>query len=123
MLAKVITLRNERDGKVSAGKLMDYLSRNLDGQGKALADYVARDGVSGGEVIEGGSFNLEGMSVATAEDRSLVVKMMDYVSEDGRRKTRFKSNPLYHYALSWRDCSRALGGGAGSGIGKPASQT
>ena len=103
MLAKVIRLRNERGGHVSAEKLMDYLSRNGDGKGLTLANYVARDGVSGDEQVEGGSFNLEGLPVETAEDRKLIVQMMDYVSETGRRKTHFKTNPLYHFALSWRD--------------------
>lgn len=71
MLAKVIPLKNERGGHVSAEKLVNYLSRNGDGKGLSLANYVGRDGVSGNEAVEGGSFNLEGLSVDTLEDRKL----------------------------------------------------
>lgn len=101
MLAKVIRLRNERGGHVSVTKLVDYLSRDLDGQ--ALTDYVARDGVSGNDAVQGGTLNLEGLAVAGVDDRALITQMMDYVSEAGRCKTHFKTNPLYHFALSWPD--------------------
>lgn len=103
MLAKVIRLKNERGGHVSAEKLMDYLARNGDGKGLSLANYIGRDGVSGNDKVEGGSFNLEGLPVESQEDRRLLVQMMDYVSEAGRKKTHYKTNPLYHFALSWRE--------------------
>lgn len=90
MLAKVINLKNERGGQVSAKDVVDYLAR----ESKELAQ---------NQTIEGGTFNLEGLLLETPEDRLLAVQLMDHVAEAGRQKTNFKNNPLYHFALSWRE--------------------
>lgn len=111
MLAKVIKLNNERGGNVSVQSVMDYLTRDepeKTGPAQELTDYVARDrdGLPRNQYLEGGSFNLEGLSVADPADRDLAVKMMDYISQAGQQKTHFNTNPLYHFALSWRDTEK-----------------
>lgn len=108
MLAKVIKLSNERGGKVSVQSVMDYLTRDepeKTGPAQDLTDYVARDrdGLPRNQYLEGGTFNLEGLNVSDPADRDLAVKMMDYISQAGQQKTHFNTNPIYHFALSWRD--------------------
>lgn len=110
MLAKVIKLLNERGGAVSVQRLIDYLSRD---QGQpiskeaqdlqALETYVARDGVSGNLEVQGGTVNLERLDVATPEDRALATQLMQHVAEAGRAKHGFRTNPYYHFVLSWRE--------------------
>lgn len=90
MLAKVITLRNERGGQVSAKDLVDYLVRE--------SEELAQN-----QFIEGGTFNLDNLSLSSAEDRLLAIQLMDHTAEAGRQKTRFTGNPYYHFALSWRE--------------------
>lgn len=110
MLAKVIKLRNERGGAVSIGQLIDYLSRDqaepISQEARslqALETYVARDGVSGNREVQGGTLNLEGLDVSGPEDRALATQLMQHVARAGREKHDFKTNPFYHFVLSWRD--------------------
>jgi len=90
MLAKVVLLKNERGGHVSAKSVMDYLAR----ESEELAP---------NQSIEGGTFNLERLQLDTPEDRILATQLIDHIAEAGHQKTHFKTNPLYHYALSWRE--------------------
>lgn len=106
MLAKVIKLSNEKGGKVSVKSVLDYLSRDeVEGAAKDVMDYAARDSVGMPRIdtVEGGTFNLEELSVSDPMDRDLTVRMMDYISKAGQEKTYFKTNPIYHYVLSWRE--------------------
>lgn len=105
MLAKVIALKAK--GGFSAKAVADYIAGERAQQDApelhssdptAVADYVNREGVS-----EGGSFNLEGLDPADPQDRALIVAQMDHVARAGQHKTGFKSNPFYHFVLSWRE--------------------
>ena len=93
MLAKVIKLKNERGGRVSAHHGVQYIFRE-GGEEHALERNVT-----------GGSFNLEmgGLDLADPLDCGLAIRMMDYTAEAGRLRNRFTSNPFYHYAISWRE--------------------
>lgn len=104
MLAKVIKLSNEKGGKVSVKSVLDYLARDeAEGAAKDVMDYAARDSIGMPRIdsVEGGTFNLEGLSVSDPLDRDLTVQMMDYISKAGQEKTFFKTNPIYHYSLNW----------------------
>lgn len=103
MLAKVIKLSNERGGDVGSRDLVEYLARDENEEARDVTDYAARDrdGVPRNQLVEGGTFNLEGLGVSDPMDRDLAVRMIDYVSSAGRQKTHFKTNPIYHFALSW----------------------
>lgn len=107
MLAKVIALKAK--GGFSAKAVADYIAGEREQQDApelhssdptAVADYVNREGVS-----EGASFNLEGLDPADPQDRALIVAQMDHVARAGQHKTGFKSNPFYHFVLSWREGS------------------
>src|ERR1035437_313607 len=108
MLAKVIKLNNERRTQDSAQSVMDYLTRDdpeQDGATREVTDYAARDqdGIPRNQHVSGGTFNLEGLGITDPADRDLAVKMMDYISRAGQQKTHFNTNPIYHFALSWRE--------------------
>lgn len=105
MLAKVIALKAKSGFSVKA--VVGYIAGERAQQDApelhssdpgAVADYVSREGVS-----EGGSFNLEGLDPSDPQDRALIVAQMDHVARAGQHKTGFKSNPFYHFALSWRE--------------------
>ena len=106
MLAKVIKLTHERRTQSSAQSVMDYLTRDdpADGGARDVTAYAARDqeGLPSNPSVLGGTFNLEGLGISDPADRDLIVKMMDYISRAGQQKTHFNSNPIYHFALSWR---------------------
>jgi hypothetical protein len=93
MLAKVIKLRNERGGRVSSRRGVEYILRD-GGREHTLERPVA-----------GGSFNLEmgDLDMSDPQDWALASQMMDYTAEAGRVRNRFTSNPFYHYVLSWRE--------------------
>jgi hypothetical protein len=93
MLAKVIKLRAERGGRVSSRRGVEYILRE-GGKEHRLERPVA-----------GGSFNLEmgDLDLSDPRDRVLASQMMDYTAESGRRLNQFRSNPFYHYAISWRE--------------------
>ncbi|MBN8744555.1 MAG: relaxase/mobilization nuclease domain-containing protein [Thiomonas arsenitoxydans] len=93
MLAKVIKLKNERGGRVSAHHGVQYIFREGGEEHTLERDVV------------GGSFNLElgDLDLADPLDRALAIRMMDYTAEAGRLRNRFTSNPFYHYAISWRE--------------------
>lgn len=105
MLAKVIALKAKSGFSVKA--VVGYIAGERAQQDApelhssdptAVADYVSREGVS-----EGGSFNLECLDPSDPQDRSLIVAQMDHVARAGQHKTSFKSNPFYHFVLSWRE--------------------
>lgn len=93
MLAKVIKLRNERGGRVSSRRGVEYILRD-GGREHTLERPIA-----------GGSFHLEmdDLDLSDPQDLALASQMMDYTAEAGRRRNRFSSNPFYHYAISWRE--------------------
>ena len=93
MLAKVIKLRNERGGRVSSRRGVEYILRE-GGKEHSLERPIA-----------GGSFNLDlgDIDLSDPQDRALASQMMDYTADTGRRLNQFSSNPFYHYAISWRE--------------------
>ena len=95
MLAKVIKLRNERGGRVSAKHGVDYIFK----------EGAAEHGLGG---AAGGSFNLDlgDLDLCDPADRDLAIQMMDHTAEAGRLRSGFRSNPFYHYAISWREGER-----------------
>lgn len=105
MLAKVITLKAKNGFSVKAA--VNYIAGDRaqedapelhSSDPTAVADYIGREGVS-----EGGSFNLEGLDPSDPQDRALIVAQMDHVARAGQHRTGFKSNPFYHFVLSWRE--------------------
>jgi hypothetical protein len=93
MLAKVIKLRNERGGRVSSRRGVEYILR--EGGKEHSLEYP----------VAGGSFNLDlgDIDLSDTRDRVLASQMMDYTADTGRRLNQFSSNPFYHYAISWRE--------------------
>jgi hypothetical protein len=104
VLAKVIKLNNPKGGAVSVASVLEYLSRD-EAAARDVTDYTARDNdpLARNTFVEGGTFNLEGVGLSDPIDRDLMVGMMDHIAAAGRQKTNFKTNPIYHYALSWRE--------------------
>lgn len=90
--------------KVSVKSVFDYLARDQPEIGVEDAmDYAARDdiGFERNDSVEGGTFNMEGVGISSPMDRDLIINMMDYISEAGRVKNNFNTNPIYHYSLNW----------------------
>lgn len=105
MLAKVIQLKAQSG--FSAKAVANYIAEDRPQEDApelhssdptAVATYINREGVS-----EGGSFNLEGLNPGDSQDRALAVAQMDHIARAGQHKTKFKSNPFYHFVLSWRE--------------------
>lgn len=105
MLAKVINLKAHRNFSVAA--VTRYIAQDRPQQDApelhstdptAVAEYIGREGV-----IEGGSFNLDGLSPADANDQALIIAQMDHVARAGQMRTKFSTNPFYHFVLSWRE--------------------
>ena len=104
MLAKVIGLRAKKN--FSAEAVANYIAEDRPQENApelhssdptAVSDYINREGIS-----EGGSFNLEGLDPGDAQDRAIVVAQMNHVARAGQHKTKFASNPFYHFVLSWQ---------------------
>ena len=110
MLAKVITLRsgwrtvehvavyvseNEQESKVDMPAPGEYEPGDA-------ANYINREGV-----VEGGSFNMEGLNPTDFDDRGQIIKMMDATARAWAHKNtgskKKNSNPFYHAVLSWPD--------------------
>lgn len=105
MLAKVIGLKKK--GPYAVDQLVDYVAEDraqedapelYSSDPTAVAEYLGREGV-----CEGGSFNLEGLNPADPADRALIAAQMNHVARAGQARTGFKSNPFYHFILSWRE--------------------
>ena len=88
MLGKVITL-NQGSRSRGFGPVLRYLFRNG-------SEHDPEDSKGN---REGGVINLEA-DLATPEDRELLADLLDTTA---RRNPRFRGNPVYHVALSWRE--------------------
>jgi len=106
MLAKVINLRKEAC-RFSSAAVANYISGERPVEEAielystdplVVSDYINREGVS-----EGGSFNLDDLDPSDLQDRKLIVAQMDYIANSGKHKTGFRTNPFYHFVLSWRE--------------------
>ncbi|MHB8563641.1 MAG: TraI/MobA(P) family conjugative relaxase [Acidiferrobacteraceae bacterium] len=89
MLGKVITLNKTSRSSAGFGPVVRYLFR--DGLEHNHEDLKADR--------EGGVVNLD-TDLATPEDRQILAELLDTTA---RRNPRFRGNPVYHVALSWRE--------------------
>ena len=89
MLGKVITLNKTTRSSAGFRPVVGYLFR--DGAKPTHEDLKAE--------IEGGVINLDA-DLATPEDRRILAELLNTTA---RRNPRFRGNPVYHLALSWRE--------------------
>ena len=89
MLGKVITLNKAARSSAGFRPVVGYLFR--DGAAHPPQDPKA--------AIEGGVLNLD-VDLATPEDRQILAELLNTTA---RRNPRFRGNPVYHLALSWRE--------------------
>ena len=89
MLGKVITLNKAARSSAGFRAVVGYLFR--DGAKPTHEDLKAE--------IAGGVINLEA-DLATPEDRQILAELLNTTA---RRNPRFRGNPVYHLALSWRE--------------------
>ena len=89
MLGKVITLNKTARSSAGFRAVVGYLFR--DGAKPTHEDLKAE--------IEGGVINLDA-DLATPEDRRILAELLNTTA---RRNPRFRGNPVYHLALSWRE--------------------
>ncbi|MHB1950434.1 MAG: TraI/MobA(P) family conjugative relaxase [Acidiferrobacteraceae bacterium] len=89
MLGKVITLNKTSRSSAGFRPVVRYLFR--DGPEHDREDLKADR--------EGGVINLDA-DLATPEDRRILAELLDTTA---RRNPRFRGNPVYHLALSWRE--------------------
>ncbi len=97
MLAKVITLKHSAASK-GFGPVLNYIMRA--GAENRLPEEQQLEGgeinVSPDELY----FNLAENNVAYADDMACV---LDWTTENCRRKGRFNGNPVYHVAINWQE--------------------
>lgn len=111
MLAKIINLKKNWDSVADAANyvasdekdVLKTIKDPLQYEPDDAAHYIARDGV-----MEGGSFNMEGLNPVNFDDRGQIIKIMDATARAWSQKTKAKkdTNPFYHCVLSWKDGER-----------------
>jgi hypothetical protein len=114
MLAKVIYLKKgQKHGNANCGRLLKYVGQERVDTKEfaefaaadpthvgidAAASYIAREGI-----IEGGSFNLDGLSPNDPKQAALITQQINSIANSGALKSRSEGNPFYHYVLSWKE--------------------